>query len=327
MTHSTPKFALGTFSNAGSTPFIGLVVDDKAIAIDAFAAQGLKLNGSTMIDILENWGTNLAILERCARSFSSDAAVPVAELKTHAPYTNPRQIICVGANYRKHVVDIIVSEAKADGDSITDMRAYGEKMMDERAATGLPYAWTKANSCITGPYDPIVLPKDVKQPDWELELALIIGKPAFRVSRDHAFDYIAAYAIANDVTARDMLYRKDMPKIGTDWLSSKCRPTFLPFGPYLVPRQFVADPQDIQITFKLNGKAMQDESTSDMIFKIPRLVEYISSLVTLFPGDIICTGSPAGNGAHYGRYFQAGDVAESTIAGLGVQRNLCIAEE
>lgn len=322
----TPKFALGTFSNTGSTPFIGLVINEQVVALQAFAAQGLMPYGHGMLELLDNWDANLPILECAAQQFGKYAATPVADLKVHAPYTNPRQILCVGANYRKHVVDIIISEAKADGMPLAEAQAYGEKMMDERAETGEPYAWTKANSSITGPYDPIILPKDVQQPDWELELALVIGKTGYRIARDQAMNHIAAYAIANDVTARDTLYRKDMPKIGTDWLNSKCRPTFLPFGPYLVPRQFVDDPQQLQITFKLNDKVMQYESTSDMIFNIPRLVEYISSLITLMPGDIICTGSPAGNGAHHRRFFQPGDIANSTITGLGLQRNVCVAE-
>ncbi|MGC3983137.1 MAG: fumarylacetoacetate hydrolase family protein [Steroidobacteraceae bacterium] len=325
MSSPTP-FALGTFSHAGSSPFIGLVVADQVVALQAFAAQGLTPYGQSMLELLDNWDRNLPILESAAQSFSSHTAVLVSNLQVHAPYTNPRQILCVGANYRKHVVDIIISEAKAEGMSPEEAKTYGEKMMDERAATGEPYAWTKANSSITGPFDPIILPKDVKEPDWELELGIVIGKQGYRIERDQALDHIAGYAITNDVTARDTLYRKDMPKIGTDWLNSKCRPTFLPFGPYIVPRQFVNDPQNVQITFKLNGKTMQDESTSDMIFKIPRLIEYISSLITLYPGDIICTGSPAGNGAHHRRFFQPGDVAESTITGLGMQRNPCIAE-
>ncbi len=319
-------FALGTFSNSGSQPFIGLVVGEQVVALSTFAAQGLTPYGQSMLELLDNWGANLPILEKAAQQFSRYAATPVTELKVHAPYTNPRQILCVGANYRKHVVDIIISEAKAEGMSLEDAKAYGEKMMDERAATGEPYAWTKANSAITGPFDPIILPKDVKEPDWELELGVIIGKQGYRITRDQAMNHVAGYAITNDVTARDTLYRKDMPKIGTDWLNSKCRPSFLPFGPYLVPSQFVADPQNMQITFKLNGKTMQDESTSDMIFKLPRLIEYISSLITLYPGDIICTGSPAGNGAHHRVFFKPGDVADSTITGLGQQRNTCIAE-
>jgi 2-keto-4-pentenoate hydratase/2-oxohepta-3-ene-1,7-dioic acid hydratase in catechol pathway len=323
---ATPQFALGTFSDTGSQPFMGLVVNEHVVALSAFAAQGLAASGNSMVELLDHWAGNLPILERAAQTFVRHVATPVSELQVHAPYTNPRQILCVGANYRKHVVDIIISEARAEGMSPEQAKLHGEQMMDERAASGDPYAWTKANSAITGPFDPIVIPRDVKQPDWELELGIIIGKQGYRISRDAAMSHIAGYAITNDVTARDMLYRKDMPKIGTDWLNSKCRPSFLPFGPYIVPRQFVADPQNMQITFKLNGKAMQDESTADMLFKIPRLIEYLSSLVTLYPGDLICTGSPAGNGAHHGRFFQPGDVAESTITGLGLQRNPCVAE-
>jgi 2,4-didehydro-3-deoxy-L-rhamnonate hydrolase len=324
---NTPTFALGSFSIAGSAPFAGMVINDQVVALNAFTKLGIHFFGSSLLDLLDQWALNLPLLETAAQQFNRLKAAPVSALAVHAPYSNPRQIICVGANYRKHVVDIIISEAKAEGMSLEEAKAYGEKMMDERAATGEPYAWTKANSAITGPFDPIILPKDVAQPDWELELAIVIGKQGYRISKDNALSHIAGYAIANDVTARDKLYRKDMPKIGTDWLNSKCRPSFLPFGPYLVPRQFVADPQNVQITFKLNGKTMQDESTSDMIFKIPRLIEYISSLITLYPGDIICTGSPAGNGIHHGVLFKEGDIAEATITGLGKQRNVCMAEK
>lgn len=323
---NTP-FALGSFSIAGSAPFAGMVVNDQVVALNGLSTLDIHLHGASMLDILDQWALNLPLLEQAAQQFGKLSSVPVSALKVHAPYSNPRQIICVGANYRKHVVDIIIAEAKADGMPPVEAKAYGEKMMDERAATGEPYAWTKANSAITGPFDPIILPKDVAQPDWELELAVVIGKQGHRISKDAALSHIAGYAIANDVTARDKLYRKDMPKIGTDWLNSKCRPSFLPFGPYLVPSQFVQDPQNVQITFKLNGKTMQDESTSDMIFKIPRLIEYISSLITLYPGDIICTGSPAGNGIHHGVLFKDGDIAEATITGLGMQRNVCVAEQ
>lgn len=327
MNSETFRFALGTFINPnGGAPFSGLVMGDRVAPLKGFGAQAPQF--TSLFDLFENWDDSLTQLEQCAQSFAQHSSMPLATFKALAPYTNPRQILCVGANYRKHVVDIIVSESKhLAGKSKDEARLEGERMMDERAATGVPYAWNKTVSCITGPNDAIVLPRDVSEPDWELELAIIIGRPAYRVSREDAFNYIAAYAIANDVTARDQLYRADMPKIGTDWLASKCRPTFLPFGPYLVPRQFVPDPHDVRITLKLNGQTMQDESTSDMIFKIPRLVEYISSKAKLFPGDIICTGSPAGNGAHYGRYLRAGDRIESTITGLGVQHNVCVAEE
>jgi 2-keto-4-pentenoate hydratase/2-oxohepta-3-ene-1,7-dioic acid hydratase in catechol pathway len=207
-----------------------------------------------------------------------------------------------------------------------ELRAHAEELMHERARTGSPYFFSKIPSAITGPYDPVILPAIASQPDWELELAVVIGKPARNVRREDAAQYIAGYTIANDITSRDLIWCKEPKAMGTDWISSKNSPTFLPLGPYLVPAAFVADPAQLQIVLKLNGEVMQDESTSDMIFDIAHQIEYISSRVQLWPGDVICTGSPAGNGIHYKRYLRDGDVMEASITGLGEQRNPCIAE-
>ena len=115
--------------------------------------------------------------------------------------------------------------------------------------------------------------------------------------------------------------------MGADWISAKGAPSYLPTGPYLVPSSFVTDPQNLQITLRLNGQAMQNESTADMIFDVARIIEYLSTYVQLWPGDLIATGSPAGNGAHYNRFLKPGDVMEGSITGLGTQRNECVAEE
>jgi 2,4-diketo-3-deoxy-L-fuconate hydrolase len=212
------------------------------------------------------------------------------------------------------------------GLSRDEKRARAEKIMDERAAHGRPYIFNKVPSSLTGPFDPIILPPNVKQPDWELELAVIIGKPARRVTREQALEYVAGYAVANDLSSRDLLFREDIKAMGTDWVACKNAPSWAPLGPYLVPAAFVPNPHDLPMTLKLNGKIMQDAKTNDMIFDIPRQIEYLSALVQLLPGDVICTGSPAGNGSHYNRYLQPGDVVECTIGGLGSQRNVCEAE-
>src|SRR5690606_14410687 len=150
-----------------------------------------------------------------------------------------------------------------------------------------------------------------------------------RVSRAEALDYVAGYVVVNDITLRERVMRRpgDMREMGMDWVASKCAPTFLPMGPYLVPAAFVGDPQRLQVTLKLTGEVMQDESTADMIFDVARLIEALSQHCVLLPGDLICTGSPAGNGVHYGRFLQPGDVLEGSITGLGTQRNPCVAEQ
>jgi 2-keto-4-pentenoate hydratase/2-oxohepta-3-ene-1,7-dioic acid hydratase in catechol pathway len=198
--------------------------------------------------------------------------------------------------------------------------------MDQRAASGKPFVFTALPSAVIGPYDTFVIPYDVKQPDWELELAAIIGRPARRVSRQNALDYVAGYTIANDITARELIPRPDAGGLGMDWLAAKSSPGFIPLGPYLTPKQFVSDPQRLQVTLKLNGDTMQDESTADMIYPLTAIIEHISRHVQLWPGDIVLTGSPSGNGTHYNRFIRDGDVLEGEITGLGVQRNPCVAE-
>lgn len=332
-------FKLGTFSAIGSQAFAGLVRGDQVIPLHALqkVADGkrLGLSGSeSVFALLQNWKTNFAVLcETLALADQTGALdwVPVSCLKVHAPVELPRQIFCTGANYFKHVVDMIVSmgpnaQPATAGMTQAEVRAYAENLMHERAATGSPYIFSKVPSAVTGPYDPVILPALASQPDWELELAVVIGKPARYVRREDAAEYIAGYTIANDITSRDLIWCKEPKAMGTDWVSSKNSPTFLPLGPYLVPAAFVADPQQLQIVLKLNGEIMQDESTSDMIFDIARQIEYISSRVQLWPGDVICTGSPAGNGIHYGRFLRDGDVMEASITGLGEQRNPCVAE-
>ncbi|HEY5208976.1 MAG TPA: fumarylacetoacetate hydrolase family protein [Stellaceae bacterium] len=314
-------FALGTFSVAGAPPFAGLVIDGRVIAAGE----------ETVMEMLRHWDDALPTLRKLADAFRGSAdlrarSAPLDALRVHPPVDLPRSVYCAGMNYRKHVIDLIMSQsgtADEPGVSGADRRAQAEKTMDTRAASGEPFVFIKSVSAIVGANDPVTLPDGVTRPDWELELGVVIGRPARHVSRADALNYIAGYAVVNDVTARDRINHKEMR---FDWLKGKSQPSFLPFGPYLVPAAFVRDPQDLRLTLKLNGKTMQDESSADMIYGVARLIEYLSTHVQLLPGDLICTGSPAGNGAHYNRFLQAGDVMEASIDGLGMQRNPCVAE-
>ncbi|WP_376794915.1 fumarylacetoacetate hydrolase family protein [Thermogemmatispora sp.] len=341
---STRFFVLGSFSVAGCPPFAGLVLDEQVVAVDALQPLcerlGQPLCGSkSVLELLEHWEQNLRALQRAVEVLSLESAHPAATpelswqpleaLHVHAPVLYPRQVFCAGANYRQHVIELAVAQGHGAHDQTDEdeRRALAERIMDARIANGQPYVFTKIPSAITGPYDPIFLPADSQQVDWELELGVVIGKAARHVRRDQALDYVAGYTIVNDLTCRDRVYRPDLQAIGSDWLRSKCPPGFLPSGPFLVPASFVPDPQRLHLTLKLNGQVMQDEGTDDMIFGVARLIEYISHYVQLWPGDLICTGSPRGNGMHYQRFLQPGDVLEGSISGLGTQRNRCLAEE
>ena len=326
-------FQLGTFSVAGCAPFAGIVVDEQVVAVSALARIGYSVSGADrVLGLLQAWEANNAVLETAVAdpAFSSLPATPLDSVQIHAPILYPRQIFCAGANYRQHVIDLIVDQNRSPETqqmSAEERRAWGAQMMDKRAAHGQPYIFTKIPSTIGGPFDAVVIPHDAEQPDWELELVVVIGKTARRVSRENALEYVAGYTIANDVTNREKVHRQDMKAIGSDWLAGKCSPSYLPMGPFLTPAQFVEDPQKLHLTLKLNGDTMQDQTADDMIFDVARLLEYASQLAVLWPGDVLLTGSPKGNGTHYGRFLQPGDVMEGTITGLGTMRTPCVAEE
>jgi len=274
--------------------------------------------------LLEHWDEALPRLLETAES-SADGWHSVDLLRTDAP-VEPRQIFQAGANYRTHVIDLAMAHEPAGGRPAEQVRAETAALMERRAAVGQPYLFLGLPSSVTGPYDDVVLPSWCAQPDWELELAAVIGAPAWRVGPDQALGHVAAYTIANDITARDQVFRPDMPEIGTDWLRAKNAPGFTPLGPYLVPAAFADDPADFRITLRLNGQVMQDESAKDMIFGVARLVSYASQVTTVLPGDLVLTGSPAGNGLHRGRLLRPGDVMEGAISGLGAQRTRCVAD-
>jgi 2-keto-4-pentenoate hydratase/2-oxohepta-3-ene-1,7-dioic acid hydratase in catechol pathway len=273
--------------------------------------------------VIEDWEALFPRLVDRAQE-TADAWYDLADLRVLAPI-EPGQILQSGANYRKHVVDLVAAEKESvHGATPEEARADAERMMDERIRDGVPYVFLGSPRAICGPYDDIVLPALGEQHDWELELALVIGRTGKNIPAEDAMSYVAAYTICNDLTTRDRLYRPDLKAIGTDWFTAKNADTFLPTGPFLVPAAFVGNPTedaDVRITLRHNGIVRQDESTKDMIFDIPRLIAYASSTTTLRPGDLLLTGSPAGNGAHWGVFLKPGDVMEAEITGLGHQRN------
>ncbi|MEU9409918.1 fumarylacetoacetate hydrolase family protein [Streptomyces sp. NPDC048281] len=314
-------FALGTFSAPDGEPFPGLLAREQVLDLST-ALDGAP---STLRAVVERWEETLPVL----RSLANDDTLgrrPLEGLRVHAPI-EPRQIFQSGANYRQHVIDLEVAHRSPDDPrTVEEARAEIAAIMDRRAAEDLPYVFIGLPSSVTGPYDDVVLPSWAQQPDWELELAAVIGRPAHRVSVEEALDHVAGYTIANDLTDRATVFRRDMKAIGTDWLRSKNAPGFTPLGPWLVPAESVADPGDLRVTLRLNGETMQDESTKDMLFGVARLVSYASQSAQLLPGDLVLTGSPAGNGIHWGRLLRDGDVMEGSITGLGVQRTRCVAE-
>ena len=283
----------------------------------------------SLLSLLTEWDNNfqtLAILCASAPEELARAATPVDDLRTHAPINPPRQIFCTVANFRSHVVESIVDYGVAPHTDAMDTAAriaYANKVIEERLK-GAPYVCFKLPSTVIGPTDPLEIPRHVQRLDWELELGVVIGRAARRVSRANAMNHVAGYVMVNDITARDMVRRTDVPAMGTDWLQSKNGPGFLPMGPYFVPAAFRPDPYSLRLTLALNDSPMQDALTSDMLFDIGAQIEYISQHAQLLPGDVICTGTPAGCGTHYRRYLQPGDVIHANVAELGTQHTPCV---
>jgi 2-keto-4-pentenoate hydratase/2-oxohepta-3-ene-1,7-dioic acid hydratase in catechol pathway len=317
------RFGIGTFAQSDGTSFPGLVLDGRVTHL------GRHLERTTSVrSLLESWDRDLPLVQALAdRLTPDDCEHQLADLRPLPPVDPPGQLFQAGANYKQHLVELMsASTERMHHLTSEDERREAMAQLDERGRTGTPYVFIGTAYSFTGADDDIVLPESVRQPDWELELAVVIGRRARNVRREQAFDVVAGYTICNDVSARDRIFRPDLLGIGTDWLAGKNWPTFSPIGPYIVPAEHVGDPMDLQITLRLNGNVMQDSSTADMMFDIPRLIEYATSITDLRPGDVLLTGSPAGNGVHHGRFLEPGDLIESEITGLGRQRNRCTAD-
>ncbi|MBL4885197.1 MAG: fumarylacetoacetate hydrolase family protein [Planctomycetaceae bacterium] len=212
-----------------------------------------------------------------------------------APISAPQKVLCIGLNYGDHA------------------RETNAEIPSE------PVCFGKYANTIVGPEDAIVLPAASSQVDYEAEMVAVIGKPAKNVSEENALDYVAGYMVGHDVSARD--WQKGRP--GGQWLLGKTPDTFAPIGPYLVTSDEVGDPHQLAISLTLNGETMQDSSTSELIFKMERLIAHLTTLMTLVPGDLIFTGTPAGVGmARDPRVFlKPGDRVEVTIEKLGTLGN------
>ncbi len=212
-----------------------------------------------------------------------------------SPLGRPSKLVCIGLNYVDHA-----RETNA-------------------AIPAEPVIFMKSTTAIVGPNDDIIIPKNSKKTDWEVELAVVIGKKASYVSEADAMDYVAGYVLHNDVSEREFQLEK-----GGTWDKGKGCDTFAPLGPFFATKDEIADPHSLRLWLKVNGKTMQDGNTSNFVFNIPTLVSYTSQFMTLLPGDIISTGTPAGVGLGMkpNVYLQPGDVVELGIDGLGEARQV-----
>jgi 2-keto-4-pentenoate hydratase/2-oxohepta-3-ene-1,7-dioic acid hydratase in catechol pathway len=272
-------------------------------AVNAVLAGGASLRH--MIDLLERGEEWRRALEKIvdAVSASQEASrlprgvfTPLEQVRLRAPLLRPGKIICVGLNYQSHL---------------------GEQA---KKAPERPIFFLKSDNTICGPGDPIVLPPNSTQVDYEAEFAVVIGKRGKGIPEEKVFEHIAGYTILNDVSARDL-------QVGDgQWFRGKSCDTFAPTGPWIVTTDEIPDPQGLRISLELNGRTMQDANTKDLIFKIPYLISYLSQSMTLEVGDLVSTGTPGGVGHHRkpSIYLMPGDTVSVTVEGIGTLTNLVV---
>jgi 2-keto-4-pentenoate hydratase/2-oxohepta-3-ene-1,7-dioic acid hydratase in catechol pathway len=318
-----PPYKLGMFRQ-DTRGFVGLVVADSTVVDLSRANVGVP---ATLKELIARWDPAMADrLQAVAASArrGGPGVIDLSRLKTLPPLDDPDVILNAAVNYQEHAVEMRSgSTAAATATAVEPNVARGIPGMWARRpgdARQNPYFFLKATSAITGNGDPILLPPDRTQIDWECELNVVIGRTASRVKAEQAADYIFGYTLQNDVSDRGG--RPDA-RHGSDWLIGKSHDTFAPLGPFVVPRAFVPNPQKLAITFTLNDTVMQDSNTDRMTHTVFELVEYASHILTLKPGDLVSTGSPAGVGTARATpiYFKDGDTSTCTIERIGTLKN------
>ena len=252
---------------------------------------------SRMIDLLQDWDRWSGRLR--AASDPGGAGLDPAQLAYHAPVEEPRKLICIGINYRDHIAE-----------------------MNSGPPPAMPYSFLRPPACLAGHRETIRLPAQSQMVDWEAELGVVIGRRFRGGDPDAAMAAIAGYTIVNDLSARDWIAGRS-PMVGIDWVVQKGWDGFQPTGPWIVPAEFVPDPQALAIELTLNGAVKQKSNTGQMVFGVREIVRHLGMVMTLEPGDIIATGTPAGVG--FGRkppeFIRAGDKVSVSIAQLGTLEN------
>ncbi|QEM02186.1 fumarylacetoacetate hydrolase family protein [Mucilaginibacter rubeus] len=265
----------------------GIIQNDKRYDVSAFGEDYTE-------QFFETDG-----LSRLADFIKDNLLPEVADdVRLGSPIVRPSKLVCIGLNYADHAKE-------------TNAPLPPE-----------PVIFMKATTAIVGPFDDIMIPKNSVKTDWEVELAVVIGKKASYVEEAEAMDYVAGYVLHNDVSEREFQLERN----GT-WDKGKGCDTFAPLGPFLATPDEIADPHNLRLWLKVNGETMQDGTTSNFIFNLPHLISYASQFMTLLPGDIISTGTPAGVGLGMKPpiYLKAGDVVELGIEGLGESKQNLIA--
>jgi 2-keto-4-pentenoate hydratase/2-oxohepta-3-ene-1,7-dioic acid hydratase in catechol pathway len=290
-------WALATLD--GAKPEAGLVVEGRIYPLATLAAAAGRTLPPTTCAIFADWSASAPILAELA-DFAQRSRVPHAEAATAklaAPLLYPGKVLCAGANYYDHMAE---------------MGFPGTRKETQR----LFFFFKPPRNAVVGPGATVVMPRGTAKYDWEIELAAVIGKTARYVPAERALEHVAGYTIAIDMSARDFNQAPDQ-FYKFDWVAGKATDTACPMGPWIVPANALGDVQDVALKLSVNGVIKQDSSTQQMIYSVAEQIARASELMTLDPGDVILTGTPAGVGVPKGTFLKAGDKIDAEIAGIG----------
>jgi 2-keto-4-pentenoate hydratase/2-oxohepta-3-ene-1,7-dioic acid hydratase in catechol pathway len=304
-------YRLISYADAQEAPRAGLLVDGIVVG----AEDILGKQGRSVIDILRAWDDTHPRLARAAQNPDGANGIPIAVVKVFAPVLYPGAFFCAGANYWDHLQEM-AEIAK---------RTTGKDVSLTKPAEPWFFLKTTAGS-IVGDGAPVRLPHFSKQVDWEAELGAVIARPTRNISERDALGAVAGYLIVHDLSARDLMKREGSPFV-YDWLGQKCFEDSAPMGPWFTPAAYVPDPNDLDIKLWVNGVLKQNSNTSRMVHGIAEQIAYLSRHVTLQPGDIIATGTPAGVGMPRGEFLKVGDDVKIEIEGLGTLTNRMVADD
>ncbi|MDZ4802845.1 MAG: fumarylacetoacetate hydrolase family protein [Bryobacteraceae bacterium] len=279
---------LVTFRRPGSDPEPGVLTGDRVVGL---AGAGYR----SLLSLIAAWDTARPEIENF---LASGASYELSAVTLMAPILRPPKLICIGLNYHDHAIE------------------------SGLALPTIPLVFNKFTNVVIGPDDAIVLPANSEKPDYEVELAVVIGKGGRHIPADRWQEHVFGYTIVNDVSARDWQMQT------SQWIMGKTFDTFAPMGPCIVTADEIADPHNLSIQMEVGGEMRQNSNTKELIFRIPQLVSHLSSVVTLEPGDVICTGTPAGVGFGFKppKWLLAGQECVARIEGIGELRNPCVAE-
>ena len=291
-------------------PRSGVVVEEEVFDVAGLTGRSAY---ATMLDVLNDWEAAQALLDKAAAKAKQGKVkgIPLGQAKLLAPVLYPSAIFCAGANYVDHMREMAAIQ-KIDPEP--DPRSMGLK----------PWHFIKTPRTVVETQSTIPLPAYSKMVDWEAELAVVIGRPAKNVPADKALDYVAGYTVANDLSARDFATRPQIPPTSPfkyDWVSQKNFDGACPIGPWIVPAGEIPNPQNLGIKLWVNDVLKQDSHTSKMIFSVADQVAYLSTRITLHPGDLILTGTPSGVGLARQEFLKSGDVVRVWIEGIGTLSN------